>query len=742
MKTRIFTYFALCALVASVSCQKEPEFTGTPELEGGGVVLSFVCDDHTTKTTMEGEDAYNENTLTTIDYFLYPEGQTGSNAYVHGRATMNGRTSYNVLVNTSQLNALFAGAAAGNKCDVFAIANYPTTITGNTDIETLKNLALTTNFNGSTVMTNFVMCGQAKAVVINKNKTKAAEGTVTLTRAASKITFECKVADHVVITNTITSGETVEEREITWVPILDQMGVYLVNGYSKGKVNGEEVTLNEDGFFKYSQRTLTDDDNDDWYSCAPFYSYAQHWNDGDEREPFLKLVVPWAYLNQQGQQAGQKQFYYKVPCPGLNLEANTWYHIKLDVAILGGDDFEAMLTINGQYYVMEWNTQTIVQADAEIKDARYISVPSNAYNMYNTSRLDAIITSSHDAAMTLKSVYYYDYVNDRNTDYTTTAKNNNWITYDDDTRTFTINHTLNNNISSSSFDSSPYVFTFEIHHADDSNYSTGDIVVTQYPAMYIKAEESNGYVYVKGTTNVNGSDTMRGLTDDAGNPIGSLVNKSSVYGQSGDNNNTNQYTVYVTSLPTNSTYVIGDPRIGTTTAVTGLDGLTNYQPTADDTQNVISPVFKIASSYGKTSTLWYENAKTRCAAYQENGYPAGRWRLPTVAEIEFLVSLSENDKIPSLFSVDRSQWNSAYNISYYWAGGNYGYGPYEVMDFSGKNTTTSYNGYSYDFNYTHNNQTTRYHCVYTRCVYDVWYWGEEQDEDSKTNWGGYQTQTN
>lgn len=741
MKTRIFTYFALCALVASVSCQKEPEFAGTPELEGGGVVLSFVCDDHTTKTTMEGEDAYNENTLTTIDYFLYPEGQTGSNAYVHGRATMNGRTSYNVLVNTSQLNALFAGAAAGNKCDVFAIANYPTTITGNTDIETLKNLALTTNFNGSTVMTNFVMCGQAKAVVINKNKTKAAEGTVTLTRAASKITFECKVADHVVITNTITSGETVEEREITWVPILDQMGVYLVNGYSKGKVNGEEVTLNEDGFFKYSQRTLTDDDHDDWYSCAPFYSYAQHWNDGDEREPFLKLVVPWAYLNQQGQQAGQKQFYYKVPCPGLNLEANTWYHIKLDVAILGGDDFEAMLTINGQYYVMEWNTQTIVQADAEIKDARYISVPSNAYNMYNTSRLDAIITSSHDAAMTLKSVYYYDYVNDRNTDYTTTAKNNNWITYDDDTRTFTINHTLNNSISSSSFDSSPYVFTFEIHHADDSNYSTGDIVVTQYPAMYIKAEESNGYVYVKGNTNVNGNSTMSGLTDDAGNPLGSLVAKSSVYGQSGDNNNTNQYTVYVTSLPTNSTYVIGDPRIGTTKAVTGLDGLTNYQPTADDTQNVISPVFKIASSYGKTSALWYENAKTRCAAYQENGYPAGRWRLPTVAEIEFLVSLSDNNKIPSLFSADRSYFNNNYYISYYWAGGNYGYGPYEVMDFSDKNTTTSYNGYSYDFNYTNNGQTTRYHSVYTRCVYDVWYWGEEQDEDSKTSWGGYQTQT-
>ena len=389
--------------------------------------------------------------------------------------------------------------------------------------------------------------------------------------------------------------------------------------------------------------------------------------------------------------------------------------------------------------MVPWNTQTIVQADAEIKDARYISAPSNSYDMYNTTRLDAVITSSHDAEINLKSVYYYDYVNNRNTDYTTTARNNDWITYDDESRTFTVNHTMNNDISSNSFDSSPYVFTFEIRHADDNTYTTGDIVVTQYPAMYIKAEESNGYIYVNGTTNVNGSSTLRNLTDDAGDPIGSLVAKSEVYGQSGDNNNTNNYTVYVTSLPVGSEHVIGDPRIGTTTAVTGLNGLSNYKPAADDTQNVIAPVFKIASSYGKTTTLWYENSKTRCAAYQENGYPAGRWRLPTVAEIQFLVSLSDNNKIPSLFSANRSYFNNQYNISYYWAGGNYGYGPYEALDFTGRTTTTSYNGYSYNFSYTHNGQTTNYHCVYTRCVYDVWYWGEEPDSDHLTSWGGYQT---
>lgn len=722
-----------CAIEA-VSCQKEPAFIGTPELEGGGIVLNFVCAEQGTKTTMDGEDEYNENTLTTIDYFLYPEGQTGSNAYLHGRVTMSGRTSYNVLVNTTQLGALFAGAAVGNHCDVFAIANYPTEITtANTDVETLRNLALTTHFNGFTTPTNFVMCGQSKATIINKNKTKAAEGTVTLTRAAVKVTFECHLAENVTIHNKIVSGDTVLDQDITWEPILDQMNAYLVNSYSEGKVGGEEATMDEGNLDRYTDRRLTDTDADGWYTCAPFYSYAQSWNNGDEREPFIKLIVPWAYLNEQGQRVGQKQFYYKVPCPGLNMEGNTWYHIKLDVAILGGDDFEAMLTVAGQYYVMPWNTQTIVQADAEIKDARYISVPSQEYNMYNINTLNVLITSSHDAELNLKSVTYYDFVNKRNTDYTSTARSNNWITYNDNDRTFTINHTLNNDVTQSGFDSSPYIFTFEVRHADDNTYTTGDIVVTQYPAMYIEAEQSNGVVFV------NNSNSTSSITDSSGNSLGVVVDPSGVNG-SGDNNNQNQYTVHVTVLPSNSPYVIGDPRLGTVFNITTLDGLSNYKPTAEDTQNVIAPVFKIASSYGKTSALWYEHSKTRCAAYQENGYPAGRWRLPTKAEIEFLVSLSENNKIPSLFTVTRENhsYYNQYYISYYWAGANLGYGPYEIIDFSDKNTE-DWNGESYSFNYTHNNQTTSHHSVYTRCVYDVWYWGSNKDSEHMTTWGGFQT---
>ena len=712
MKKRFFIYIALASTLATLSCRKE-EFTGTPELDGGGIKLNFVCCGQDTKTTMPGDDDFHENTITTIDYFLYPEGQTNSNAYLHGRVTMSGRTSYNVLVNTSQLAALFAGAAVGSHCDVYAIANYPTEIpAGPTDTLTLRNLAVSNHFNSAEVPTDFVMSGYSKAEIINKNLTKAAEGTIALNRAATKVTFECTVASSVVIHNTITSGESVTIQDITWVPLLDQMGAYLVNGYANGKVGGDEAEMDEGDLYRYTQRDLEDEDGDNWYSCSPFYSYPQSWSDGDEREPFIKLVVPWAYLNTQGQQAGQKQFYYKVPCPGLTMEPNTWYHIKLNVAILGGDDFEAMLTVTGEYYVVPWNTQTIVEADAEIKDARYISAPANSYDMYNTTRMDALITSSHDAEMNLKSVYYYDYVNKRNTDYTTTARNNNWITYDDDTRTFTINHSINNTITDSSFDSSPYVFTFEIRHTDDYTYTTGDIVVTQYPAMYINEIQSNKYAFINGTSNGN---TQVTAYDDHSNSLSVLVTRTSI-NDSGDNTNSHMYIIHVTSVA-GMDYVIGDPRLWSDHNVTTLDDIVDtYKETAEINENMIAPEFMVASSTGKSQTLSYKYAATRCAAYQENGFPAGRWRVPTKAEIKFLIQLSEKNKIPTLFTPDSSMSNGAY-----WCSSGVVYpltsGTVEYRNFAEAASIHADN--------------------WVRCVYDTWYWGKNPIEEYKTTWGGY-----
>lgn len=713
MKKRIYLSIALSAVLAAVSCQKE--FNGTPELEGGGIMLNFVCSKQDTKTTMPGDNNYNENTLTTVDYFLYKEGETSGNAYIHGRVDLDGRVSYNVLVNTSQLQALFAGAAPGSQCDVFVIANYPGEITGSTNITRLRNLALNNNFSTTEAPDNFVMCGLSKAEVINKNQTKAAEGTVYLDRAASKITFECSVVSSVDITNQIISnGEVTGTQTITWVPILSNMKAYLVNGFSEGVVGGEAQTVTDPYLYRYSERSLTDPDGDSWYTCAPFYSYPQSWNDGDENEPFIKLVVPWAYLNTQGVQAGQKQFYYKVPCPGLKMESNTWYHIKLNVAILGGDDFEAMLEVTSQYYVVPWNTQTIVEADAEIKEARYISAPQLEYDMYNVNTLSFPITSSNEATLNLKSVTYYDFKNKRNIDYTSTALSQNWIRYSDDYRMLYINHVLDNEVTSSGFDSSPYVFTFEIVHADDAAYTTGDIVITQYPAMYIEELQSNGYVFVNGTGNQAANEVT--AYDDSNTSLSTLTKRNEI-NDSGDNTNSHMYRIHVTTV-SGLNYTIGDPRLwATTNNVTTLNNLgSNYMEAAEINEDMIAPEFMVASSYGKTKPLDYKYAATRCAAYQESGYPAGRWRVPTKAEIMFLIQLSEKNKIPTLFTPDSDINNGAYWCS-------------SGVVYPLTNGTVEYHNFTEVANINNNN--------WVRCIYDSWYWGDDPVNAYLTTWSGY-----
>lgn len=105
----------------------------------------------------------------------------------------------------------------------------------------------------------------------------------------------------------------------------------------------------------------------------------------------------------------------------------------------------------------------------------------------------------------------------------------------------------------------------------------------------------------------------------------------------------------------------------------GNGKLAYYYPTdesadAGSKENFIAPTFRIASSFGKVSLMFnmFDNkparmdpldetsrkdARRRCAAYQEAGRPAGRWRVPTLAEIKYMVQLSAEEKIPHLFGL-------------------------------------------------------------------------------------------
>ena len=119
-----------------------------------------------------------------------------------------------------------------------------------------------------------------------------------------------------------------------------------------------------------------------------------------------------------------------------------------------------------------------------------------------------------------------------------------------------------------------------------------------------------------------------------------------------------------------------------------------YYPTEKSTrtENMAAPSYRISSKFSgiEFGNLDMKYAEYRCAAFQEDGFPAGRWRLPTKAEINFIGQLSAKGFFEFLFN----------NGGVYWSA----------------NGAIKVNGTSV----IDDSSTT----ALLRCVYDSWYWDE------------------
>ena len=127
----------------------------------------------------------------------------------------------------------------------------------------------------------------------------------------------------------------------------------------------------------------------------------------------------------------------------------------------------------------------------------------------------------------------------------------------------------------------------------------------------------------------------------------------------------------------------------------------------DDYIDFISPRFIVASYHGRhggvTNPISKSDARRRCASYQQYGYPAGRWRLMTFAEMNYIKSLQTKSIIVDIFY---NQSNSATE---------------------GNLTTWCAQGVTNARGLTGKDKDAK---SYTRCVYDLWYW-EKVDANGK-----------
>lgn len=121
-----------------------------------------------------------------------------------------------------------------------------------------------------------------------------------------------------------------------------------------------------------------------------------------------------------------------------------------------------------------------------------------------------------------------------------------------------------------------------------------------------------------------------------------------------------------------------------------------YYPCAEDANkgNIIAPKI-VASNYYAYSTPAQsrQDGRRRCATMQQAGYPAGRWRLPTGAELELLKDLQAAGIIKDIFAREKKNDTNG-----------------------GVGTNWCNRGATGDGSHFGGSSS------YVRCVYDLWYW--------------------
>lgn len=709
----------------------------------------------------------NENKITRVEIYLYPTGSESSDAkfaYAQDITANDKVEDLQCTVPAGALSELFG--SSGTSCSAYVVVNYKNetvfdtdnavkTLTG-TSITTLKQRVVEAEFTSTTTIEvgwvdrtviepqdSFVMDSDIATITKTDN---ALSGTVYVTRAAAKITFTASIpvklkvdgvewtpqmekltvafknlATNSLVDNGSDTSDTTDDLNFP----ADNPAVYA--GVSGIQLHYGEVKAEAPGFGNDSVEGV----EEGWNVAnivVPFYTYSNFWTEKADNEPAITLSVPW-YVD--GKESSTLTTYtYTVP---FNIDATTkqgkfvrnkHYQYNLRVGVLG--DLVELGTSEFSYVVLDWIGKNTI--NVQLQKPTYLVVEKDYVEVFNENSYSVNYSSSDSIKAEIVSIIKPDYSAEIPQEYryiyggkdsdsglatvdgSGFSGNTEDFEVDVENGQVVLKHNLNNDMENAGFDYVPYTVKVKVTMQAGTKTYVEYITFKQYPAIYIYADTNTG------GNIVNDSETSN---DDKGFVF---VYNNQLYDGSdwqvvrsckdGGNNNPNMYVITTTIVDSNSNYVLADPR--SRTAQTGSDlgignsingkALTYYYATSTDNMNYLAPKFRIASSFGKCGgAISLSDARKRCAAYQEQGYPAGRWRVPTVAEMKYIAKLSAEGFIPHLFTGGSSYWSASGSITY-----------------------------ATDGNI--NNPTSLTGTAFVRCVYDEWYWSDKCSKTTFT-WG-------
>lgn len=718
---RNIAWFVLLGVLSA--CQEET-FSNKDVMEENTLTLTLATQAES-RVPEEGEDRFHENTIERADVYFFNVNTAAQDAQpcIYAQMSLSADASNVVRV------PLDRNVLTENTYYVYAVANHDfgytpaTAVSNRVTIAQLKQQTIATDWKEgyaegeSTIETSLVMDGE-KSITIQTPQTAAEE--IKMTRAMAKVMLYASTASEI------------EVEGVRYIPIQSGMNVTMVYGVNKTNLAGSYEVQPDDYITRmrrdYSGNTTSGADGTVLYEQeSPFFSYPNPADTENRQDAYLILCVPWQITDTSGGSSYEAQdYYYRIPITGDNapalLERNHYYRIVANIGVLGSLNPRDAVELTANFEIMDWFE---VGIDADMQNYRYLVLDEYNSVMNNVDVLEMPYASSSAIAdidnktedgnenyTEITEISFWDYreENAKHCYYAEseienyTDENGNSMEYLGPVPTeYRLEYNENNLIFTHVLDDDDYVaITIKITAYNRQGVKADEWTITQYPAMYIEGEynrngDTNRFIY--------GETSGRYTTyDDDGNYLGGANSVTS-----GSNNNPYQYTIYISSFDIEgSDYAIGDPRSESVDNLSALrkrdyynENLTYYYPARqEDADNVVAPAFKIASSWGVTYDISFESAQKRCASYQENGYPAGRWRVPTEAEIAYVVSLSHDEKIPELF-----------DGTYFASSGNY------------------YNSSRNDFTGSGGAQAVR-------CVYDVWYWGDDKIENpNRFTWG-------
>lgn len=598
---------------ASVGCTRESLGDGGAYVGKNSLLLQLQVSPTALRATEVGEDAYNENTVSSITVLFYKGGQlfwqskeSGQGGIIpNGSITTPGR-HYIIPVpddKKAQLNGV-------NSFNVYVVCNKASFVAPATEAALLKEVV--TDELNATAPTSFVMIGSATNKKIDMG-TQAGRnlGSIGLKRVAAKVRVLRPTVD-------VAGYVQVGDAQV-------KLRNYADRGYL---ATAENVPTAE---YKTTDYRPVTEVLPNGGKAMHFYSYYNEWASPAALGQRPELMVQIKMKKEGESDNMAKDYYYKVPLEPQqkSLQSNKLYELSLRIEIIGSPSPENPELVTGAISIEEWSkhedsyglpaTQFLVVAehDVEMKNATQYSLP------YQSSK--------HPITINIKKVYA-TYVDDKGVtqtiSYTQGMAEFPSITFD--ANTIHINSSIPvNNV--------PKYIEFEVTNGVSGLVEK--VKVTQVPSSFI--------IHTMGTSSSlqPGGGLAPGLNNKAMYHIRILVPPAGM----------------ILGFPPTEPVKFYDKNVYKET---------HYLTKNDEeTSRMVSPSFELASQLGATRPMPYyyrgsyshpqvgdpesrrRSATYSCAIYTETRknkdgtyLTLDDWRLPTEAEIELIDKLQNDSK--------------------------------------------------------------------------------------------------